>query len=110
MPKITKFRVQIPESDVNEVNITLRGTDLGCGKNLYVTPLRAAEAEKWTGKWSTCPVLDISVQGGQEVCKYNCQCEGGCEEIQVMKRPRSIQESSWTLCPICLVYQSKGNT
>jgi hypothetical protein len=108
-PKITKFRVQIPDTNVNEVKITLCGTDLGCDTNLYVTLLIAAETEKWTGKWSNCPIVATSSYFGQDTCTYKCQCEGDCEEIQVMKRPRNVTESFWTLCPIHLNDLSQGN-
>jgi hypothetical protein len=107
--KITKFRIKIPHSGVSDVNITLRGTNLGCGENLYVTPLNAAEAEKWTGRWSSCrPVVYSTANDGQDVCSYSCLCKGDCDEIQVAKRPMTIHESSWTLYPICLTYQDRG--
>jgi hypothetical protein len=106
--KITKFRVQIPDEGIDEVNITLRGTNLGCGENLYVTPLNAAEAGKWTGRWSSCSVVESSVKDGLDICSYRCRCKGACEEIQVAKRPLTVTESSWTLYPICLTYQDRG--
>jgi hypothetical protein len=109
-PKITKFRITIPPgSATNLISITVRGTNLGCGENLYVTPLNAAEAEKWTGKWSSCPVVASSVQDGEDICTYRCRCTGDYEEIQVAKRPHTAQESSWTLCQISLTNHSAGN-
>jgi len=84
------------------MNVTLIGTNLGCGHNLYVTPLSAAETEKWTGRWTTCPITEETKYEDKERCSYSCRCRGSCEEIQVFKRPNIIKDSSWNLCYVCM--------
>ena len=104
--KYTKFRFPVQDVQAEWVNVTLRGTDLGCGRNLYVTPLSAAETETWLGLWTLCKLENVTTDG--EKCLYLCHCKTGCKEIQVMKVPSNIQETAWTLCHICTQYPSKG--
>ncbi|KAK2139357.1 hypothetical protein LSH36_1845g00036 [Paralvinella palmiformis] len=108
IPRYTQVRVQVPEEVVDEVNVTLIGTHLGCGHNLYVSPLSIVEIRKWTGRWKTCHLLDVSVDHDQESCFYRCKCLGKCEEIQILKTPRTREESYWTLCHLCLIYNITG--
>ncbi|KAK2150918.1 hypothetical protein LSH36_382g00017 [Paralvinella palmiformis] len=102
IPRHTNFRIEVADYRINYVNITLIGTNLGCGHNLYVTPLSAAETEKWTGRWTTCPLTEETKYEDKERCSYGCRCRGSCEEIQVLKRPKIIKDSSWNLCYICI--------
>jgi len=102
IPRNTNFRIEVADYIIDYVNVTLIGTNLGCGHNLYVTPLSAAETEKWTGRWTTCPLTEETKYEDKERCSYGCRCRGSCEEIQVLKRPKIIKDSSWNLCYICI--------
>ena len=105
MAQQTKFRIYLDDDeDTVGVIVNVTGTNLGCGYNLYVSPLAQLETEKWTGRWSSCPILEISTVADKDICSYNCTCRGGCEEIQIMKWPRSIQESYWTLCEVFFTF------
>ena len=104
-PRYTQFRIYIAYDQVGEVNVTLIGTNLGCGHNMYVTPLSAAEIGTWTGKWSICPLKQTSSYEDKETCSYECRCSGICKEIQIMKYPASIKDSSWSVCHICIDYE-----
>ncbi len=46
IPTHTQIRVHVPDAGVDELNVTLLGTNLGCGRDLYVSPLSADETEK----------------------------------------------------------------
>ncbi|KAK2138487.1 hypothetical protein LSH36_2920g00016 [Paralvinella palmiformis] len=102
IPRYTQFRIEVDDHIIDYVNVTLIGTNLGCGHNLYVTPLSAAETEKWTGRWTTCPITEETKYEDKERCSYSCRCRGSCEEIQVFKRPNIIKDSSWNLCYVCM--------
>ena len=54
IPRHTQARVQIPYEVVDDVNVTLIGTNLDCGHNLCVSPLSTAETKKWTDRWTSC--------------------------------------------------------
>ena len=108
IPTHTQIRVHVPDSGVDELNVTLLGTNLGCGRDLYVSPLSADETEKWTGRWKMCPLLNTSLEDGKESCFYRCPCSGRCEEIQIIKVPLTANESSWSLCHLCLFYNITG--
>ncbi|KAK2167036.1 hypothetical protein LSH36_32g05073 [Paralvinella palmiformis] len=107
IPRYTHFRIAVPNIAVDEVNLTLRGANLSCGHNLYVTPLSAAETETWTGRWTKCPLVESSVGEGNETCSYQCKCTGSCEEIQIIKIPLTTEESYWTMCHICIIHTLK---
>ena len=100
VPKFTIFRFELPEYRMDYINVTLIGNDLGCGYNLYISPLAEVETEKWTGRWKICHLEETSVDMGRENCTYHCKCLKGCEEFQVLKRPTTVQESSWILCDV----------
>jgi hypothetical protein len=85
------------------VNVTLIGTNLGCGHNLYVTPLSAAETEKWIARWTTCPLRQTDRYEDKERCLYECRCSGSCEEIQVLRMPTDRKDRSWTVCYMCII-------
>jgi len=108
IPQYTMFRIEVVDDDADLVNVTIIGTNLSCGYNLHVTPLSSADTEKWTGRWTKCPLKHAFAYGNKEKCFYQCQCSGGCEEIQVIKRPRTVEESEWTVCSICVVYNLAG--
>jgi len=101
-PRDSTFRIEVADDIKDYANVTLIGNNLGCGHNLYVTPLSAAETEKWTGRWTTCSLKEESMYGDKEICSYNCLFTGSCEEMQVMKSPRIVEDSSWTVCHVCI--------
>ncbi|KAK2166435.1 hypothetical protein LSH36_39g10000 [Paralvinella palmiformis] len=75
IPRYTQVRVQVPEEVVDEVNVTLIGTHLGCGHNLYVSPLSTFDLRKWTGRWTTCYLMDVAVDHDKDTCFYRCHCK-----------------------------------
>ena len=95
IPRYTNFRIEVADYIIDYVNVTLIGTNLGCGHNLYVTPLSAAETEKWT----TCPITEETKYEDKERSSYGCRCRESCEEIQVLK---IINDNSWNVCHICI--------
>jgi len=102
IPRHTQFRIEVAD-DINDyASVTLIGTNLGCGHNLYVSPLSAEETEKWNGRWTTCLLKEALMYESNEKCLYECQCRERCEEIQVMKYPKIIEDSSWTVCCVCI--------
>ena len=110
--QFTTFRIQLDENSeldiFKSVIVSLIGEDMGCSQNLHVMPLIAQQTKTWSGVWSTCPLIEKSSENGIEKCVFQCQCNGGCQEIQVCKRPRTFAESTWKLCHICL-YNGKFN-
>jgi len=106
---ITRFRFEILGKYVHNINITLFGYSLGCGYNLYLSPILENEMEKWTGRWKACQLVQFhQATTPNEICDYQCDCSDGYEKIQVLKAPRSLEESSWKLCHINITYQSFG--
>ena len=104
----SQVRFQVPATALDHINVTLVGTNLGCGHNLYVTPVSAAETKKWIGRWKTCRLFDIGMNDGKDNCSYRCGCLGNCEEIQVIKMPMRREESCWSICHISLTYTITG--
>ncbi|KAK2143080.1 hypothetical protein LSH36_879g00006 [Paralvinella palmiformis] len=104
IPRHTQFRLKVSDNETKQINVTLTGSNLGCGHNLYVTPLLAPETDKWTGRWTTCPLMDTSMYESRERCLYDCQCPQGCQEIQVIKSPINHDDSFWLLCEITFAY------
>ena len=109
MAQHSKIRIYLDDDeDTVGVVVNVTGTNLGCGYNLYVAPLSQVETEKWTGRWTSCPIMGTSADVEKERCIYNCTCRGGCEEIQIMKWPRSIEESYWMLCQVSFIFIAAG--
>ncbi|KAK2162817.1 hypothetical protein LSH36_91g06029 [Paralvinella palmiformis] len=102
VPKPTQFRIKPDEHIADYVNVTLVGTNLGCGHDLHVTPLSAAETGKWTGRWTTCSLRETSMYEDKELCSYDCHCPGICEEIQILKWPTTVSDGSWSVCHTCI--------
>ena len=107
-PQYTTFRVQVLLEQVDYLNVSLLGENLTCGSHLHVCPLTAQQTKDWTGIWLTCGLKETSKKNNLEWCLFNCQCVGGCSEIQVCKRPRNVEESSWALCHFQIDYPSRG--
>lgn len=102
VPLRTKFRIRLPANIGHCMNVTLIGADMNCDGTIYVSPLSVRQGEKWTGRWSSCPLSERSVSDGTEQCLYLCSCSRSCEEIQIIRMPSSVQDSSWTLCEVSL--------
>ena len=102
VPLRTKFRIRLPEHLAGCLNVTLIGTHINCDGTFYVSPLSTGQAKKWTGRWSTCPLLQRRVSGENEQCFYTCSCRRYCEELQIIRMPSSVEDSNWTLCEVLL--------
>ena len=107
-PQYTTLRVPVIDQQLDYLSVTLIGENLICGSNLHVMPLTASQTDRWTGIWHTCELITELTQDHLERCIFTCHCRGGCAQIQICKRPRTIEESSWVLCYIYIPYQSAG--
>ena len=103
----SKFRVRVPEADIDLVNVTVLGENMTCGHDLYAMTLKSEQTATWKGIWLTCPLLEMS-DDRRRRCTFGCKCNGVCKEIQISRRPRSFAESTWTLCYVSLNYETKG--
>jgi hypothetical protein len=84
------------------LNVTIRGENMGCGKNLYMSPISEAEQGSWTGKWGSCQLDQNQMDPqGKEWCSYSCTCpEIGCQEVQLVRKPMPGEDSTWSLCTL----------
>ena len=96
----THFRIRKRTDQMGDINVTIIGTKLGCGYNIYLTPLSLAQAKTWLGRWNTCTLLENSTDMGQEICSYLCMKPGFWRELQVLKVPRTVDELYWEVCYI----------
>ena len=87
----------------------MTGSNLGCGRSLFVIPLTRPQTLDWTGIWRTCDLTSKYERGDKDLCHFLCHCLGGCEEIQIMKRPRKGEQRSWSLCDIAIAAGTKPN-
>jgi hypothetical protein len=78
IPRHTQFRIEVIEHVTDYTNVTLIGTNLGCGHDVYVTLLSTAKTKKCTGRSTACPLLETSVYEDKERCSYLCQCSWSC--------------------------------
>ena len=106
--RFIQFRFRLPNDVSAEVNVSLIGVNLGCGQNLYVSPLSDVESNIWTGRWTTCSLLRASVSEGQESCSYRCDCTKRCKEMQILKIHRTTEDSSLIACHASLKYEESG--
>lgn len=104
IPQYTTFRVVVLDEKVEYLNFTLLGVNLTCSGNLFVMPLTVQQTINWSGIWATCHLIDSGVENLSERCIFSCRCLGGCREIQVIKRPRNVEESTWSLCHLSISY------
>ena len=100
-PQYTCFRVSVSDLKTDELDVILSGSRLGCGHNLYVSPLSVNETGDWMGRWRTCHLKDVVKFGEKETCTYQCLCSDPCIEIQVLRMPSTKDDSSWTVCHMC---------
>ena len=98
----TQFRMKAFPLDVGDINVTITGNNLGCGHNLYVSPLSPAQSENWIGRWTACQLEDKSTFGFKERCAYWCKAPGHCKETQILKVPHQLNESFWEICQITI--------
>ncbi len=107
-PKDTILRVAVLHENVNYVNVTVIGEHFKCGWDLFVIPLTKPQTKDWAGIWLTCDLMETSNKAGKEACTFNCQCLGGCAEIQVCRRPRKAEQSIWSLCHLDISFPITG--
>jgi hypothetical protein len=83
-----------------QLTITVVGNNLDCSR-LYVvgmtTPGEGARRDRWAKCTLTWQTID---QNSAEWCSFACLCTGGCQQVMVAKWPKTMAESSWTLCAI----------
>ncbi|KAK2139347.1 hypothetical protein LSH36_1849g00001 [Paralvinella palmiformis] len=106
----TIFRVELTEDNTDMINVTLIGSNLQCGHNLYVVPITEPEKASWKGIWIACSFVETSIDEKGEKCLHQCHCSGRCEEIQIMKRPREGDDPSWNLCHIMIINAFEEDT
>ena len=91
------------ESNCNEeeMTVTVIGRDMKCGQDLYVVGLTAADVNRSLNTWRTCKQLGQAItEDNTEWSSYECHCSGGCKQVMLLRWPKQISESSWTLCDI----------
>ncbi|KAK2141140.1 hypothetical protein LSH36_1154g00073 [Paralvinella palmiformis] len=92
------FRIQLPPEKGHPTNVALIRTNMKCGGYPYASPLSGAETKTWTGRWSTCTLIQKTMSGDKENCL--------CDEIQIIRIPYSVEDSSWSLCDASLRFTS----
>ena len=96
----THFRIRRFIDQIGDINVTITGTKLGCGYNIYVSSLSLDQSKTWLGRWTTCTLLEISTDMGKERCSYWCMEPGNWREVQVLRVPRTTEEYYWEVCNI----------
>jgi len=104
----THFRIRRFNGQIGDINVTITGTKLGCGYDIYVSSLSLDQSKTWLGRWTTCTLLEISTDMGKERCSYWCMEPGYWREVQVLKVPRTTEESYWEVCYINLTVIVSG--
>ena len=104
----TQFRMEAFDADVGDINISITGSNLGCGHNLYVSSLSPDMSETWLGRWTSCQLVNISVNANRETCSFWCKSPGHAAEIQFLKFARSSEESHWEVCQINITASYPG--
>ena len=104
----TQLRIRSFPIDVGDINITITGSNLGCGHNLYVSPLSPVKSEQWIGRWTACELENRTIYGEKEICSYWCKSPGHCKETQILKVPKNIKESQWEICQITISANTTG--
>jgi len=107
-PQYTTLRVPVIDEQLDYLSVALNGQNLTCGSNVHVMPLTASQTDRWTGIWHTCELITELTQDHLERCIFTCHCRGGCAQIQICKRPRTVEESSWVLCSINIQCELAG--
>ena len=85
------------------LTVTTVGQDLGCDRDLYVVWMTSPDAGARRDRWTKCaPTWQATDQYDAEWCSFNCHCTGGCQQVMVAKWPKTLADSSWSLCDIRL--------
>ncbi|KAK2138581.1 hypothetical protein LSH36_2775g00000 [Paralvinella palmiformis] len=109
IPISSHFRIRIPYYTRDALNVSMLGTNIECGGSFYVTLLSSAETKTWLGRWTTCRLIEKTISGKEETCLYGCQYSGYCEELQIIRMPFSVADSSWSLCDLTLTFSPGRN-
>ena len=104
----TQFRVQKFAGQISDINVTIIGRQLGCGYNLYITPLTVEQSNTWQGIWTPCTLLETGSDDSKELCSYWCKSPGYWKELQVLKVARRPEELNWEFCDINITSNSTG--
>ena len=98
----TKLRYATTCSRDTLLRVSIKGTNLGCKKNLYVSPISSEHSDDWGGRLDRCQLEEDRVDPqGNDWCFYLCTCPAaGCQEIQLLKKPYPGDASSWSLCTL----------
>ena len=96
--------IQIPIKtfpiDVGDINITITGSNLGCGHNLLVSQLKPAQSQNWIGRWTACQLEERGTFGLRDSCSYLCKPTGYCKETQILNVPQHLYESFLEICQL----------
>jgi len=106
--RYAQFRLEIPKEVTGNFNLSLLGSNLGCGNKLHVSLIPAADTSRWTGRWRECRLEATSINENGESCSFQCQSPADCKEIQLMRLPSDVQTDPWTLCHIAFDYILTG--
>ena len=100
--------MQKSAGQIVDTNVTITGSKMGCGYNLYVTVLTTAQSTTWLGRWTGCTLLETIRYGNMESCSYWCKSPGYWKELQVLKVARRPEELNWEFCDINITSNSTG--
>ncbi len=99
-PQYTQMFLQ-SNCSKDQMSVTLVGQDMKCDSNIYVVGLKGADVGKTLNKWKICKLRwQTTTSESVDWCFYECHCDGGCEQIMLLRWPKSLTDNSWRLCEI----------
>ena len=104
----TQFRITARVAEFSEINVTIKGTRFGCGKQLFVSPLTLSESETWLGRWKSFKLAEITENNKTETCLYRLRFTSPINEIQVLRTSFCSEYLNWGICLIKLSIKSAG--
>jgi len=108
LPRYTKILLEEGFDYWQQKSITLTGINLGCDRNLFVSPLSEADIRKEVGRWKKCLLVETAMNESLESCLFRCNCSGSCSSIQILKMPFIVSDSNWKICDISMKYLVTG--
>ena len=87
--------------NADRMAVTVVGRNMKCDEDLYVVGLTVTDVNKPLNRWKTCKhIWQATNDDNTEWCSYECDCSRGCEQVMLLRWPKTLSDSSWTLCDI----------
>ena len=87
--------------NADHMSVTIVGLDMECEQDLYVVALSEDDVDKPLNRWKTCKVSwHTTSTDNKQWCSYDCECSRGCEQVMLLRWPKTPSASTWTLCDI----------